>query len=233
MIHPSELRIGSSQEPPLQASKWLQIQILADSHEIEHLFNAFGNFQIFKAGVLCEANEGEITKEEFLKLYSNYIDTLKQGQLPNEALYRQSFSSVLTTEPSNLFQIEVAGNRRIIRVSKPVLQLQMHKMSYSPVDGKFRPMVLGKDCIFWGLQFSYPQLFQDEAKEVYKALDEKKFPDSRLYRILQKWIRQESIPTPFIVNSHKINVPMRLGKNCIEWINRHPQLLEQNIQVAQ
>nr|MBA2728315.1 hypothetical protein [Parachlamydiaceae bacterium] len=224
MTHSTELRCGSSQEPPLQASKWLQLQVLADSQEMERLFDAFGNFLIFKAGVLCNAGEGEISKEEFLRLYSNYVDALKLGQLPDDALYRQSFSSVFTTDPGNLFQVEVAGNRRIIRVARPVLQLQMHKMSYSSVDGKFRPMVLGKDCIFWGLQFSYPQLFQDESKEVYKALEEEQFPDSKLYRILQKWLRQETIPTPFIVDTHQINVPIRLGKNCVEWINRHPQL---------
>jgi len=231
MSHHSNLRVGNPQELPLQASKWLQIQLLVDDKEMERLFEAFGDFQIYKAGVLCDAGEGLISKPDFLKLYSSYVEALKHGRLPDEALYRQYFSSVFTTDPHNLFQIEVAGNRRIIRVARPVLQLQMHKMSYSSVDGKFRAMVLGKDCILWGLQFSYPQLYQDANKEVHKALEEEQFPDSRLYRALQKWVRQESIPTPFEVGDQKINVPIRIGKNCLEWINRHPQLVSQNIRV--
>lgn len=227
----TQLRTGSPQDPPLQASKWLQIQVLADATEMAHLFESLGDFQIFMTGTVCAAHEGEISKSDFLKLYAGYINALKQGHLPDEGLYRQAFSSIFTTDPSHLFQVLVAGDRRIIRLSNPVLQLQMHKMAYSQVDKKFRPMVLGKDCIFWGLQFSYPQLYQDEAKEVYKALNEEKFPDSRLYLQLQKWIRQETVPTPFIVDEKQINVPMRIGKNCLAWIDKHPQLIAQKIQV--
>ncbi len=227
-----ELRIGSPQEPPLGASKWLQLQILADADEMRRLIAALGDFHIFMAGVVCAANEGEISKEHFLTLYEQYVSALQNGQLPDEGLYRQAFSSIFTTSTDDLFQVDIPGNRRVIRIARPVLQLQLHKIAYSPVDGKFRPMGIGKDCIFWGLQFSYPQLYQDVQKEVHKALDESQFPNALLYRRLQQWVRQETIPTPFITELEQVNVPMRLGKNCLSWINMHPQLIAKRIRVA-
>lgn len=223
--------MGSPSELPLQASKWLQIQMLVDAVEMAHLFESLGVFQIFTAGVVCLEPEGEISKKQFLEIYGRYVETLKNGQLPDENLYRQVFSSIFTIDTRPLFQIALAEKRKVIRVALPVLQLQLHKMACSAEDGKFRPMVLGKDCLFWGLQFSYPQLYQDDNKDVHKALDESLFPNALLYRHLQKWVRLQTIPTPFLVNSRQINVPMRLGKNCLAWINHHPQLKEQNLNV--
>lgn len=227
-----ELRIGSSQEPPLQASKWLQLQLLIDEVEMSGLLDALGDFRIFMAGVVCADSEGELSKDAFLQLYESYASALKAGQLPDETRYRAAFSSVFTVDSNDLFQLKVTGNRRIIRVIRPVLQLQMNKMAYSALDGKFRPMVLGKDSIFWGIQFSYPQLYQNKRNEVFKTLDAALFPNSELYRRLQAWVRRATVPTPFQTGEITVNSPMRIGKNCLPWINQHPQLIQQNIQVV-
>ena len=228
------LRIATVEsEPPMEASKWLKVQVLADSQEMVSLFDAMGHFEIYLTGIITKSGEGEVSKPEFLEKYSYYVESLKNGRMPDESVYRSCFSTIFTVASDVLYAISMPENRQLIRVSKPVIQLQAHSMDYSVHDNKFRPMVFGLDSILWGIQFSYPQLFLDpKTKEVLQVADNEMFPNTRLFRVLQKWMRQETMPTPFLVGKEKVNVPMRLGKQCMGWINRHPQLLNKKLQVG-
>lgn len=214
----------------MEASKWLQVQALLDSDEMTDLLEALGSFQMYKIGTVLQPEE-EFDKNKFLQTYHQYISTLKEGKIPQESTYRSDFTSVISVSPDCVEIIPVDGGKKIIRVIKPTVQIQVHRLGYSVVEEKFRPMVKGKESITWGVQFSYPQLFQ-ESQEVFKVDDSELFPNTRLFHILQKWMRQHTIPTPFLVDGKKMNVPIRLGKNCFSWINRHPQLNEKNITVA-
>lgn len=229
----TDLRQGSGSELPLQASKWLDLPLLLDAKEMEALLADLGNFKIFRVGAVCGRDEGGISKQVFLDQYTAYIDCLKRGEIPEEKNFRPYFSSIFTLADDHLFQILVGSDRRIIRVEKPVLQLQVNQIAHSAADGKFRAMVFGKESILWGLQISFPQLYQDAVtKEVFSVVDSPKFPNTALYRKLQLWVRQHTIPTPFQVGERRINVPIRLGKECLAWINSHPQLISSNIQVT-
>ena len=225
------LRVSDGAELPLQASKWLDFQFLVDGIEMEALFKELGDFHIFQVGKVCSTNEGYVMKEQFLQVYRAYIDCLKHSKLPDENDYRLPFSVIFTAATDHVFQIPVPNQRHIIRVQKPVLQLQVNQIAYSPADGKFRGLVFGKDSILWGLQISYPQLFQDANKNVFNVLSDPQFPNTPLLRKLQQWLRQFTVPTPFQVGEERINVPIRLGKQCFSWINTHPQLIESPIRV--
>jgi hypothetical protein len=229
----TSIRFGTGKELPLQASKWLDLQLLIDADEMKSLFSSLGEFKIFRVGAVCSSNEGEILKSTFLEKYAHYIECLKQGIIPEEKEYRPYFSSIFTLADDHVFQIAVGNDRRILRVEKPVLQLQVNQIAYSPVDGKFRGMVFGKESVLWGIHFSYPQLFQDAVtKEVFSVVNGPQFPNTALYRELQLWTRQNTLPTPFQVGEQRVNVPIRLGKNCFTWINSHPQLANSDIRVV-
>lgn len=215
----------------MEASKWLQVQALLDMDEIVNLFQALGNFKMYRIGALLDLNETELSLDQFLECYRSYISTLKEGKIPQELDYRLAFTSVISVSPDMLQVVPVEGSKQIIKVVKPVIQIQVHRLGYSVVEEKFRPMVKGKESITWGIQFAYPQLFQ-ESEEVFKVDESELFPNTRLFHTLQKWMRQNTIPTPFLVDGKKMNVPIRLGKKCFSWINRHPQLIEKNIQVV-
>lgn len=232
----TSLRQSSTAEKPLQASKWLQSPSLISENELANLFKFleefFGEFFLFSCGVVCNNEKGEISKEEFLTIYNGYIQNLKDGKVPDHTTYRSLFSPVMTTTLKALFQIPVSEDRHIIRVSQPVIQLQAHYIDYSTIDKKFHSMVFGINSIAWGLQFSYPQLYQDnETKEVEIIKKSQRFPNTALFQLLQKWMRQNTIPTPFIAEGKTIHVPMRLGKECLSWINQHPTLVQKNIVV--
>jgi hypothetical protein len=215
----------------MEASKWLTVQALLDIDEIEELFQILRNFKLYIIGSVIDINETEMPLEKFLNVYRSYVNALKEGIVPNELEYRPIFTSVVSASSDFIKSVPVNEGKQIIRVVKPVIQLQPHRLGYSVVEEKFRPMVKGKDSIAWGIQFSYPQLYQ-EGEEVIKVDASELFPNTALFHILQKWMRQKTIPTPFIVDGKKMNVPIRLGKNCFSWINRHPQLIEKNITVA-
>lgn len=224
---------GVPKRAPLQASKWLQLQALLGEEEMEALFQELGNVRIFLAGQLVQSDLGEITTQEFLSAYSDYIGHLKNGEVPDPSLYRPYFSSVLALSQDDLFAIPAGDGKRILRPEKPIVQLQLHTLGYSSLEEKFRPMIMGKESIHWGIQFSYPQLTMDpETKEVEKAMDPVRFPNTEIFRKLQKWIRGNTVPTPFQVGERTIRVPMRLGKHCFAWINQHPQLKALGIKVA-
>jgi hypothetical protein len=57
------------------------------------------------------------------------------------------------------------------------------------------------------------------------------FPNTTLFKRLQQWVRSHTIATPFEVEGKKINVPIRIGKRCLNWIHVHPQLRAKGIRV--
>lgn len=230
------LRQSTTAEQPLQASKWLQVQALLSLHELADLFTfleaSIGLFFLYSCGAVCNKDKGKLSKEDFLLTYKGYIEDLMEGRIPDLAYYRSLFSPIMTVTTEALFTIPVGEDRQIIRVSKPVIQLQAHHMDYSLVDKKFHSMVFGRDSIAWGIQFSFPQLYQDnQTKQVEIVKKSVAFPNAALFQFLQKWMRQQTIPTPFIADGLITKVPIRLGKDCLTWINLHPQLISKNLKV--
>jgi hypothetical protein len=229
------LRISSpAQEGVLQVSKWLHWQVLLDEEEMAALFEHLSPFSIHIVSTLVEEPHGRVSCEQFLSEYALYIAALKNGIDPDEKRCRPIFSSVFTKEQEALYAMEVVGKAKyLIKPLLPVIQLQLHHVFLSHVDGKFYPMVHASDSITWGVQFSYPQLFQDpQTRDFAKIDDSPRFPNTPLFARLAKWLRSHTLPTPFVVNGQKVNLPIRLGKGCWEWIAAHPHLSRKNIAVS-
>jgi len=215
---------------PMQASKWLQLQVLLDTSEMEDLLSQLGDFDMFITGSATKKGGEKLERKTFLEIYSSYIESLKEGCLPESALYRSVFSAAFSVVSNHFFVLPLDEEKQLLRISKPVIQMQSHRMGYSSFDRKFRSMIFGNDCIEWGIQFSYPQLYQDPETKIIEKIGAA-FPNSALFHTLRQWCRRHTLPTPFVVDQVRINVPIRLGKKCFSWINRHPQLVEKNMTV--
>lgn len=223
----------SPNEKPMEASKWLDVQALLDGDEMACLLEALNSPYLFLTGCVCAAGHARLTVPLFLEAYCAYIDSLKHGNLPDEKKFRPLFSAALTATVDVMYAIPLKEDREILRICKPVIQMQFHRLGFSEADRTFRPMAFGSNTIFWGIQFSYPQLFQDlNTHEVYKVIESERFPNTSVFRTLQRWMRQHTIPTPFVFNHTKINASMRLGKRCLSWINHHPQLNERGLSIC-
>lgn len=223
-----------SDHHPLQASKWISVPVLLDSTEMERLLNHLNGFWMFQVSGVVGKNEGYIERSAFLRAYAEYIDALKDGKKPQEAHYRNYFSCVMTVDANALYVLQASENQYLIKIAKPVVQLQALRIDYSQVDGKFRTMVHGSESILWGIQFSYPQLCLDpDTLDVMQVKEGNAFPNTKLFRTLQLWVRRNTVPTPFIVNGEVVYVPVRLGKESFRWINCHPQLIAKHLHVLQ
>lgn len=220
-----------TQEGVLRVSKWLKHQMLLDLQEMEQLFKALEPFYIFNVSEAVKQENAQIEKGLFLEKYGAYVDALKAGLFPEESSCKRIFSSVFTKTPDILYAMPVGQEKFLIKPVRPVIQLQLHHFFVSSIDGMFHPMVLGKESITWGLQLSYPQIYQDpKGHNFSKVIDSSDFPNTALFTTLAKWIRTYTVPTPFVFAGKKTNVPFRLGKGCFSWIAHHPGLITRGVQ---
>lgn len=220
------LRISKlADEGVYQASKWLKYQMLIDGDELKSLFDAIGEFWVFPMTGVVDGKP--IDHDFFIKEYRTWIEGLQNGRIPTSEQLRRLLACVFTDDLEALWLQEISSTKFLTKIQKPVVQVQTHYFSYSEVDDVFRPMSMGKESIFWGLQFSFPQIYQDP-----KSMELRKAEEGSLFRKIQLWMREATRATPFIVKAKKTNSPIRLGKKCFSWIHKHPQLIAQNIEIS-
>ena len=171
----------------------------------------------------------EIPKDLFLSQWGTYIDGIAQGQCVDESFLRPCLSSIFTSDPSLVYAQVLSNGKYLIKSRRPVIQLQRHHFVFSDT---FHFGVMGEESITWGVSFSYPQLFLDpHTQQIGKVEKNEYFPNTELFTRLRRWVRDHTTPTPFIVEGERKNQPIRLGKNCFEWINNHPGLKGKNLHV--
>ena len=217
-------------EGALKISKTLKIPVLLDVQEMRGLLSAIEGAHLYLIQGVCKKNEGILTPADFVEIYSSYISALKKGERPAQAPFRAPFASVLSISSDILYSIAIDEESHLIKASRPPIQLQTNRITYSVEDSTFRSQLFGEGGIEWGVQFSYPQLYQDPKTQDILEVDETPlFPNTRAFRTLQRWIRYNTLPTPFIVEGQRINASIRLGKECFSWIGRHAGLKERGI----
>lgn len=228
------LRISSpKEEGVLSVSKWTKCQVLLDIDEMSKLLSALSPLYFCVVSEPVKMDEGIISSDSFLEHYKTYVTALKEGRLADESLFRKFFSAAATCSMDVMYAISVGGDKYLIKPVKPVIQLQAHHFFYSQLDGKFHPMVLSTESVTWGVQFSYPQMYQDpKSHRISKVVDSLEYPNTSIFAKLLKWLRHHTLPTPFFVRGERVNAPIRIGRQCLEWIHQHPQLQEKAIQVS-
>lgn len=224
--------ISLANSTALQASKWISLSLLCDEAELKNLFESLGEFFLVSIAGVNEAGKEITSLENFLSDYRTYIEALKQGTLPSSAFIQEALTKGLSSSLDHFGKIVLGDGRSIVRIVKPVIQIQASFFIYSQTDGKFHEKAFSQDSIPWGLQFSYPQLFQEvETKEIKKVLSDSTFPNTLLFKKLQEWVRNHTTPTPFLIGEKKINLSARIGKSQKSWLNQHPSLLNKGLRV--
>lgn len=210
------------EEGVYQGSKWLKFQVLCDAQELESLLSTLNPYLIFPLTGIVSGNA--ISHKDFIHEYGLWIEGLKNGLVPSDAALRKFLACVFTADAKSLWLQEIPEKGYLVKISKPVVQVQTHYFTYSSEDEVFRPMSMGPESIFWGLQFSYPQIYQDP-----KTFELKTAPANRLFETIRLWIRHSTRATPFSIGGKRVNASIRIGKKCTSWIAQHPQLVARNI----
>ncbi len=212
--------------PTYMASKWIHLDLLVSTEKMKSLFDSFGEpLHLFSALGVAKKGDHELSVSLFLEVWQRYIDTLKEGSIPNDADFRFYFTAAITKTLTAIRAIDVGNDKEIIIPYEPVIQMQIHRFNYSAQDGKFHSMSFGKESISWGIRLSYPQLYQfPDTRQIEDALDAARFVNAELFAKLRGWVRANTQPTPFVVNGNKVYDPMRIDKECLGWIANHAQL---------
>ncbi len=228
------IRISSAKlEGVLQVSKWLKVQVLLDTDEMHELIASLAPVEFVNVSGLIKVEQAILSSKRFEEKYAEYISLLKQGHIPSTEDFRSFFSAAMTRSLDLFYAIAAGAERYLIKPLRPVVQLQAHHFFYSTLDHQFHPMVLSGDSVTWGLQFAYPQLYQDpKTRQVIKVIDSSEFPNTALFSKLLKWIRSATLPTPFEVGGVRTNSPIRIGKKAYAWIKNHPQLQRDGISIS-
>jgi hypothetical protein len=229
-------RVSPQQAPVFLASKWLHIDLLVDADQMKDLFSCLlalgADLALFSSMGLQPRGKNALSIEQFLAAWQKYIETLQSGNAPQDADFRFFFTAILTGETKAVKAIDIQGDKEIITPCEPVVQIQLHRFIYSSLDQTFRSMIFGRSSVSWGVRFSYPQVFQyPHVRHIEDALDEKQFVNARVFSSIRQWVRKHTMPTPFVVDEKRVNVPIRIGKECLSWINGHAELIERNIKV--
>lgn len=222
------LKISTPQaEGIYQGSKFLKHMVLCDADELRLLFESLNPFSIYP---LTHISDGmPIDVDTFLDAYRSWIEALKSGCIPKDEELKRYLAAAFVREEDALWKQEIPKNRFLIKMAKPCVQAQAHFFTHSRIDNVFRPMTMGPNAIFWGLHFSFPQIYQDP--KTMQLLEVEESLNAELFHTIKLWTRENTRATPFVVDGKRINVPIRLGKNCFEWIHQHPQLKAQKIGV--
>jgi len=219
-------------EGPFNASKWLKHQVILSVDEMQDLIKSLGHFFILPSYGPVQVDSVLLSHEDFLQQYVPYIESVVNSEDLDENYYRRCFCNYLTKDLSTVYAVPLSGERVITKVSRPVIQMQLHHFFYSHVDHKIHSMVMTKDSIHWGVQFSYPQIFEDpHTHEFFKIDESERFPNTQLFKNLVKWLRKNTIPTPIEISEKKMWAPFRIGKQCFSWINSHKKLMANNVSV--
>lgn len=208
------------------ASKWLHFDVLCETEELEKLFQSFGEpFYIYSTLGVGKTGEHALSQESFLDAWQRYLDELKAGLLPEDRNYRFFFTAVCTKTLDAIRAVDIGNERQIIISYEPLLQMQIHRFSYSSMEKKIYSMSFGEKSVFWGIRISYPQLFQyPNTRVVEDALDASRFCNAELFSHVKNWVRKTTQPTPFMIEDKKVMDPMRISKASFSWINNHAGL---------
>ncbi len=213
----------------LQVSKSRKLPLLVSAEEMEELFEELGDVFLLDMSRPVALDEAILSKEVFLQKYAEYVEGIQKGVLIDEGPLRPYFSSALTQSLDSVFAKPLSNGKFLLKAKDPLVQLQRHHFI---VSDDFYSGVMGEGSVTWGLLFSYPNLYLDPTTgEIGKVVKNRQFPNTALFQKLARWVRDATSPTPFVYREKQVNQPMRLGKQCFDWINQHPTLQEKGLYV--
>lgn len=215
MSKPLQIIESSDFKRPL-FSKWQKIQVLLDPIEMENLLRYLSPLAILNISEVVPFDKTSLTIDTFMNKYQKYIDMLR-GKTPKQKI---SLTYALSQQIENFRAIAVGQKQYICRPLQPEVHMQTHEFLLDS-NGKILPQVFSKETISWGIQLSYPAIFQNAyTMEVIQAT-RTSFNGWKVFSCIRNWIRTHTLPLPVHYQEKIIQLPIRLGKKAATWIQDH------------
>lgn len=213
----------------MQATKWLKLPLFLSPEELTALFESLGKIHIIPlSGVFRDGME-ELSPESYVALYRTYLESLHRGE---SAVLDKKLISAWTVD-LNAIEVTSVATGVLVKPKIPVVQVQPYWLNYSTTDEKFHEMAFSRDSLSWGLQFSFPQLFQEPTHLEILKVQEPEFPNAGLFKKIQRFSRASTVPTPFVLpNGSSLNHPCRIGKTFLDKAAQMPQLTGKGLKLC-
>ncbi len=207
-----------------RASKWLKHAILLNVEEMRSFLSVLGSFVLVPASGLLSEVSWQISKQEFLEQYASYLDWMHlHTTLPPNDL-RRFFSLMLSTSLETFYAMKVPEEKIVVKPSLPVIQIQLYHCFFSSFDHQIRSMVASPESFAWGLQFSYPQIYEHpKTHQFTKILIEEGFPNSKPFKEMVSWLRKNTQPVA-LQEDGRAYAPFRIGKLSLDRRETHAGL---------
>jgi hypothetical protein len=219
-------------ERSVQASKWMHIRVLLDVSELQELLTHSAPCFLVNIASVCGKDQMLTTPEQLIKIYADYIVALQQGGRQHIQSYKKQLCCALsrTLDPFYLIQLQV--EKFLVKLKTPAIRMQQFHFHYIADQDDFLTTYNLDHSISWGLELSFPQFYQDPETclpvEIFKDVIH---PNTQLFKAMQKWMRDHTLPVPFLIEGQKKVAPFRIGKKCFEWINLYPSLSNKGLKI--
>jgi hypothetical protein len=206
-------------------SRWASINFLIDDLEMQALFKELAPFHLLSSTPLDSDLPFYLKQEKFLEIYHYYIDSLRQGKIPDPKVYKFYFIFFISRSLTDIHRMQVLEGVEVLKIVKPTLLIKPICFQYSKMDHSLRVVPLNPEGILWGLQVSFPQLIQKANSNEIEPINPKIDENALVFKTFRQWIRSHTSPQSFEILGKKQSPSIRLGHHCHSWIAHHPQLL--------
>ncbi|MES2199773.1 MAG: hypothetical protein V4489_06360 [Chlamydiota bacterium] len=209
-------------EGALHCSKWVKHAVLLDREEMESLWEVLASCIIISPIQKVSKEKWQVSKEHFFTWYEKYLSWLRlEDDFPPPDL-RKEFTLMLSTFVEAFYAVSLSSDQFLIKARCPVIQIQIYHCFISKFDRKIYPMAMNADSFTYGLQISYPQIYEEpHVGKFKKMLLEKDFPNTILYKQIVQWLRNHTKPATFFLGDKEEVAPFRVGKKEKDGIGDH------------
>ncbi len=212
-------KVSSVEEEGLiHCSKWLRHAVLFTLEEWEDFITAIGN-PMFVVAAVVDRSSWKVSPTEFKDKYLLYLEHVrKETTLPSPAM-RRFFNLMISPSVDDFYAVGVGADRFIIKPKLPIIQMQMYHAFISDLDRQIHPMVLHPKSFSFGMQFSYPQIYEDPVSHTFsKVLLDSQFPSSDVFKKMVQWFRTNTKPVSILLDGKTLHAPFRQGKSSNELV---------------
>lgn len=200
-------------EGELHCSKWLKHAVLLNMEEMKQLWQILDPYFLLSPIQIVLKENWRVSKDRFLSLYEKYLLWLKEEKDFPPSSLRKEFTLLLTDSLDAVYAVALPKDRILVKARAPVVQIQIYHCFISTFDQKIYPMAMNADSFTWGLQFSYPQIYEDPKNGTFKkVLLEKDFGNTVVYREIVSWLRKHTKPAVFSIGENSVVAPFRIAK---------------------
>lgn len=219
-------------ERSAQASKWMHVRALLDVSELQELLMQSVPCFLVNIASVCSKDQMLTTSEQLINIYAGYIAALQQGDRQHIQSYKKQLCFALSKTLDIFYLMQLQAEKFLIKPKIPAIRMQQFHFHYIADQDDFVTTYNLDHSISWGLEWSFPQFYQDP--ETYLPVEifkDSTHPNTQLFKSIQKWMRDHTLPVPFLIEGKKKIAPFRIGKKCFEWINLYPSLSNRGLKI--